>query len=256
VTVRSLHGWATSAMLCVAAAALAVLLAAFVPLVEVWAAYRVARTGGTGPYAIVLVTESGVWAAVVLAHLAAGVCALVWLRRAYANLRALPGARPKYQPGLAVAAWFIPFANLVLPALVVADLAGYAGRRVRWLVWAWWAAYVAAGVAWWVGFLSADRHAVADVAAGLRSGTAGDPGVASHVLAHLVAGRLPWAVLSLAAAVLFLAVVDRVTAAQYASFDALRRPAGPPPFIPVQVVREVPVRPATPVGRPGATIGP
>jgi hypothetical protein len=53
------------------------------------------------------------------------VCAVVafarWLHRVAANLPALGGGDLRFTPGWAVAWWFVPFANLVAPPLIVAE---------------------------------------------------------------------------------------------------------------------------------------
>ena len=59
-------------------------------------------------------------------------------------------------PGWAVACWFIPIANLLLPALVTRDLVRGSRtppdqrKRIRgatFLVWAWWLTFLRANVA-------------------------------------------------------------------------------------------------------------
>ena len=48
---------------------------------------------------------------------------LMWIHRAYKNLRALnPANRLDYSPGLAVGGFFIPFANLFIPFRVVKEI--------------------------------------------------------------------------------------------------------------------------------------
>jgi hypothetical protein len=233
--VRALNGWATAAVFTVAVSALTALVFAFVPLVEVWQAREVASTGGTGPAAVVALTRLGVFALLVLAHLAAWICVLGWLYRAYANLRAFPDVRPEFPVGLALAGWFIPFANLVLPALVVSDLArgsdppGPAGRRTRLLVWLWWPLYVLSGLVAAVGSGYADDGQLAAVRAALDSGDTVDVGVAGEVFGREVAGLLPGMVLYLFSGVLLVILIHRVTAAQYDRIDLLRQ--GPAPVL-------------------------
>jgi hypothetical protein len=75
---------------------------------------------------------------------------LAWVHRAYANLRPLGARRLRRSPGAAVAVWFIPFANLVLPHTVVAEIAEHSSapgeRPLRGLVLGWWLSWLAAGV--------------------------------------------------------------------------------------------------------------
>lgn len=88
----------------------------------------------------------------------AGVAFLRWLYLARRNLDRIPGARARYRPDWTVIAWLVPLVNLVLPALVVADVAragarGVARTRRTALVWAWWACFLPTELA--SGFLSA-----------------------------------------------------------------------------------------------------
>jgi hypothetical protein len=87
--------------------------------------------------------------------LLAGIAVIAWLSRARRDLNPLPDATPDYSPGWAVAAWIIPIANLVMPGLVVADVAkNSAGRdghgpsrgALLGLAWAWSACYAARAV--------------------------------------------------------------------------------------------------------------
>ena len=96
---RPLSGWATATALFVASAALAVLLFAFVPLVDVWAAHAEAGSGGSRPAAVADVVRLAVLVGLVLFHVGAVACLLVWLYRAYANLRAFPGVRAALADG-------------------------------------------------------------------------------------------------------------------------------------------------------------
>ncbi len=60
---------------------------------------------------------------------ATGVAFLVWLHRAYANLRPIGAPHVRHAPGFAVSCWFLPVANLVLPMRVVQELADKSGGR-------------------------------------------------------------------------------------------------------------------------------
>ena len=57
-----------------------------------------------------------------LAVTATAVCFLMWLSREYRNLWALSPRKPKFAPGWAVGAWFVPFLNLVRPVQIVKEL--------------------------------------------------------------------------------------------------------------------------------------
>jgi hypothetical protein len=262
--VRALNGWATAATFLVAVSALTALVYAFVPLVEVWQARQADSTGGDGPAAVVTLTRLGVFGLMVLVHLGAWTCVLGWLYRAYANLRAFPDVRPEFPAGLALGGWFIPFANLVLPALVVSDLARASeppgsGRHTRRLVWLWWPIYVLAALVAAVGSGYADDSQLTAVRAALASGDTVDVGVAGEVFGREVAGLLPGMALYLFAGVLLVVLIHRITAAQYDRIDLLRQ--GPAvPVVPVQrqpveaFGPSVPMSPVPATG-PDATIG-
>jgi hypothetical protein len=70
---------------------------------------------------------------------------IVWLFRARSNLDLFRGALPQWRPEWIALCWIIPFANLVMPGAVVADVARNsvedyenAVDRVSRLAWAWW----------------------------------------------------------------------------------------------------------------------
>ncbi len=262
---RSLHGWATAALLLIAVSALTSLVYAFVPLVEVWQARQVASTGGNGAAAVVTLTRLTVFLLLVLGHLGAWTSVLVWLYRAYANVRVFPGVRPAFPVGLAIGGWFVPFANLVLPPLVVRDLARASepAGRTRRLVWLWWAAYVLAGIGVVAGSGYADDPELSGIRAALAGGDSVDTGVAGRVFGRQVNGVLPAMALYLFAGVLLMVLIHRITAAQYDRIDLLRRaPVQPVPAEPVPGPWPAadatwhPVdAPAVPATGPDATIG-
>jgi hypothetical protein len=65
------------------------------------------------------------------ASIAAFVLEVIWLYRARRNLDAFPEASPQWAAGWTIGAWFIPIANLVLPALVIADVVRNSVRPSR-----------------------------------------------------------------------------------------------------------------------------
>jgi hypothetical protein len=89
--------------------------------------------------------------------LVGGILFLAWFHRAYGNLRALGVSEPRYKRGWAIGAWFIPFANLVLPKQMANDLwragdpvmqpndPGWQRRPVAPLLHWWWAFYLIGG---------------------------------------------------------------------------------------------------------------
>lgn len=80
-----------------------------------------------------------------------------WLMRAARNIRALGGAGFSWSPGWAIGGWFIPYANWVIPLLVIREVykgsrpenthpASWQAQRVPgWVGW-WWALWVGAPV--------------------------------------------------------------------------------------------------------------
>ena len=100
------------------------------------------RTAPTGP---------AIW--LLLLGIPIGITALVatlsWFYRALFNVHMLPDAHPRWSSGWAIAAWFIPLANLVLVPLVAADTArntvppqDHGKRRMLTLL----------AVVWWLGY--------------------------------------------------------------------------------------------------------
>jgi hypothetical protein len=93
--------------------------------------------------------------------LAALIALLLWVYRANRNARALGAQGMTYSPGWSVGWFFVPFANLVMPYLVVREIwkastpdAGEHWRqaRVSPLFGSWWALSVARGMmhySWW-----------------------------------------------------------------------------------------------------------
>lgn len=82
------------------------------------------------------------------AFILTGIAFLAWLSRSVDNVPALGGGTPMVTPAWSIGWWFIPFANLVMPFRIVADLyrrmaSGSVGVG---LVLAWWALWVTANV--------------------------------------------------------------------------------------------------------------
>jgi hypothetical protein len=87
---------------------------------------------------------NGMGAAIGLTALVAFVSLVCWLSRSVDNTPSLGGGIARRGPRWAIGAWFIPIVNLVMPALILRDLA----RRLHpegggrgWLVLTWWATY-------------------------------------------------------------------------------------------------------------------
>ena len=80
---------------------------------------------------------------------------LVWVRRVYANQRALGAESLAYTPGWAVGCWFVPFVNLIHPHRVVAEVWFHSSRAAsesrrdsapRALVAWWWTFWLLAAI--------------------------------------------------------------------------------------------------------------
>jgi hypothetical protein len=83
-------------------------------------------------------------------RLAAIALVIVWFYRARANLDAFAGSVPELRTGWAIGGWFVPFANLVIPFRVMADIARaslFRNSTPR-LVWVWWLPFL---VYYWGG---------------------------------------------------------------------------------------------------------
>jgi hypothetical protein len=94
-----------------------------------------------------------------LAGLGAMITWLIWQHHVTANLwaRRLPGL--KTSPGWAVGWWFIPFANLVMPYLVMREVDRRSSevgavRSDRWVVGWWWVAYLLSTLGLGVAYVS------------------------------------------------------------------------------------------------------
>jgi hypothetical protein len=265
--IRPLGGRATAASLGIAAFTVVIVASTFTPLVGVWAAREVARSGGTEPGNILTLVEVTAILVQALGYLSAGVCFLVWLSRARANLAGFFDAYPRLSSGLVVGAWFLPLANLVLPGAVVADIARESvppdqpdrrGRLVA-LVWSWWTVSVLAPIAMVAGWVATDNPDRSRLEQQLNAGESVDVGRARDLFGALVIGQLPATLLWLAAAVLAIVMIHRINTAQYDRVDRLRAPR-PGPAVPGSPVAPTPVSAALPVpeqvpgGAAGATI--
>jgi hypothetical protein len=91
-----------------------------------------------------LAQVDGMGTVISLTALVAFVSLVCWLSRSVDNTPPLGGGVARRGPRWAIGAWFIPIVHLVMPALILRDLA----RRLHpegggrgWLVLAWWATY-------------------------------------------------------------------------------------------------------------------
>ncbi|MGW0246271.1 DUF4328 domain-containing protein [Nocardia goodfellowii] len=104
-----------------------------------------------GAWVPVILLGLGVWAVAVML---AGGAFVYWLVRARANAEILAPTGQRLARGWVVGGWFVPLANLVVPALVVADIhrAGRPqARSAAWLIGSWWCVWIAAWVVAWIG---------------------------------------------------------------------------------------------------------
>ncbi|MCW2640496.1 MAG: hypothetical protein JWP76_2802 [Dactylosporangium sp.] len=212
--VRPVSRTATAVIVAMAGAALTDLAWAFLPLAPVWAVHEAAVRGGQLPGVVLVASHVGVLALMALAHGAAWAFLAVWLVRAAGNARALGLSRRPARR--AVTAWFAP-------AFVASAVARTSRcRRPATLVWSWWLATLAGVVTMLAGTVLTWPRELSEILAQVLDGSTVDVDRAAELLGYQIAGRLPGAVLLLAAAVLGMVAVDRVTAAQYDRFDELR----------------------------------
>lgn len=83
-------------------------------------------------------------------YLAAAFTFLAWLSRIVENVPALGAGKPSVSPRAAIGWWFVPFANLIKPYLIVGDvhdrLAPGQARPGRALVRSWWLVWLAGNI--------------------------------------------------------------------------------------------------------------
>jgi hypothetical protein len=229
---------ATAVMVAMAGAALTDLLWAFTPLASVWAVHEAAARGGHLPGTVLISSYVGVVALMALAHLAAWALLAGWLYRAAGNIEVLGWSRRT----------FIPLAHWILPPFSVSAVAHASRcRRPRMLVWSWWMAWLTGLAVLLAGTALTWPAELSDLLAQVLEGATVDVDRAGELLGYQIAGRLPGAVLLLAAAVFGMVAVDRVTAAQYDRFDESHA---------VQVAPAGLVPPANPTAPAGGHGGP
>jgi hypothetical protein len=81
---------------------------------------------------------------------------ILWFRRAYFNLHVIHSSEVSHAEGLAAAAWFIPFSNVILPYRIMREIWNgtqralphkYANVEPAVLLGIWWALYIVMGIA-------------------------------------------------------------------------------------------------------------
>ncbi len=141
---------------------------------------------------------------------------LFWIHRAHRNLPSLGAGRLEYSPGWAVAAWFIPFMNLIWPYQAVAEIwkasdpASVGDQPWRWrnnptgsLLPCWWATYL---------FMTIGSAVMRRIEAGSKT-------LDGQIFS--VNGILLLRVLTIVAALLAIAVVWKIDRRQQAAHEAV-----------------------------------
>ncbi|MEV4655423.1 DUF4328 domain-containing protein [Micromonospora sp. NPDC049301] len=140
----SVRGIGLAAGIAVGATAVLYLVAALAPLVGLVMARQARADGDPDLLVAAVLIEALLALPMVAAYLTAAVLVIIWTWRARKNIEAFPGALPTLGAGWAIAGWLVPFANFVVPARVVANVA----RDSLWrrftpdLVYVWWAAWL------------------------------------------------------------------------------------------------------------------
>lgn len=137
---------------------------------------------------------SAVAIAFVVLFLATAVVFIVWQWRSAKNNDLLGKIRPRYSPGWSIGGWLIPFANLVIPLRIMHDLWQGSDPQARnyrdWRSLPKWSL-----MAWWWG---------------------------CYLVGGLLAATIVGQVLSIAAAVLAIVMVQRITDRQEEARTTLR----------------------------------
>jgi hypothetical protein len=127
---------------------------------------------------------------------------IIWMFRAAKNNEALERLGARFGPGWSIGSWFIPFANLVIPVLIVQDLwrgarpetprGDPAWRRAAgsWLVGLWWAAWLLSLVRFGAGSPALDDRASLDEIE--RSNTLALVGAVATAVAAVLATFVVW----------------------------------------------------------------
>jgi heme/copper-type cytochrome/quinol oxidase subunit 2 len=118
-----------------------------------------AANGMRGPVAAEDLASGLVALAQVLVFLFAAVCFLLWTYRAKSNGRATGAKGLSFSPAMATWGYFIPLANLVVPAQAMQELYKSATQPRDWeavggsgTIWLWWFFWIAGNIAGIVSF--------------------------------------------------------------------------------------------------------
>lgn len=176
---------------------------------------------------------SGVALASVGVYVLAGIAVLVWLHRVVRNNQSLGERYLRFSPGFAIGCWFIPFANLVLPYQAVREAWGASDPGLRWSTPDTRRRSPGGGfvVAWWLMFIAGSLAGLATLGYGPNS----DVDALTRIRA-ITDITVVQEALHLAAALLLIAIVTRLTSrqdqkAQAMLAEALAQPT-PPAYAP------------------------
>ncbi|MEU5562277.1 DUF4328 domain-containing protein [Micromonospora musae] len=139
-----IHGLGLAASVAVGAATLLYLPGALFPIVGLSVAQTAAARHDRDLVAAAALGEALLTLPYLLALLVAAVLVIIWTWRVRKNIEAFPGALPSLNPGWAIAGWLVPFANFVVPARMLANVARDSLWRARTpaLVGLWWTAWL------------------------------------------------------------------------------------------------------------------
>lgn len=150
-----------------------------------------------------------------------GVTFIVWMWRAAKNNAALGRSQPRFGPGWAIGGWLIPLANLVIPVLIMQDLwrgsdASIPRGDSRWKI-----GDRSVLVGFWWGLLLFGRVMIGAGGATINQGSLDDlkSGVELEIVGSLC---------TLAAVVLAVHVVRKITQRQQECLRAQQAPPPPP----------------------------
>ena len=134
--------------------------------------------------------------------IAALVLLIVWMWRSAHNARALGRTGARLSPGWAIGAWFIPFANFVIPVLIMQDLwrgatpstprgdPTWRSAKGSWLIGVWWAAWLVSLLRF--GASNAGLHDAASLDDIQNSNTVALVGVVATAIAAVLAAFVVW----------------------------------------------------------------
>jgi hypothetical protein len=127
---------------------------------------------------------------------------IIWQFRAAKNNEALDRPRPRFTPGWSIGAWFIPFANFVIPVLIMQDLwrgatpstprgdPTWRSAKGSWLIGVWWAAWLISLLRF--GASNAGLHDAASLDDIKNSNTVALVGVVATAIAAVLAAFVVW----------------------------------------------------------------